>query len=386
MTLLVEERQQQADRVRKGAGRGAPAGRSRLARQVDNLKDLVARLEQGLDSADPRRPRRRAPSDDQKAASKPALAALNDPGRHVAGHRFRLGARDVCRCPVNGVKIRDFGASDGIGGTERGISVATRPGAQVTAPCDGWVVYAGPFRSYGQLLILNAGGGYHVVLAGMERISVDIGQFVLTGEPVAVMGSGTAQVAAATIAHGDQPAGCFTSNFARTGLPSIPARGGPKKKVRRSADDAQDIPGSPRCGGRRGADPVRSAAAGHLRRHERQGGRFRRHLSPSQPVRRRVRARALRLCREAGRQQARRNRDQRHAGRARSAFELHGRQELPRHADPDPRRIRRARHRGHDGRRPREGGGADRRDARRQGRHAGQRHHHPSRRRARCRA
>ena len=61
----------------------------------------------------------------------------------------------------------------------------------MTAPCDGWVVYAGPFRSYGQLLILNAGGGYHVLLAGMERISVDLGQFVLTGEPVAIMGGGT---------------------------------------------------------------------------------------------------------------------------------------------------------------------------------------------------
>ena len=61
-------------------------------------------------------------------------------------------------------------------------------GAQVTAPCDGWVVFAGNFRSYGQLLIINAGGGYHVLLAGMERITVDLGQFVLTGEPVAVMG------------------------------------------------------------------------------------------------------------------------------------------------------------------------------------------------------
>ena len=50
-----------------------------------------------------------------------------------------------------------------------------------------WVVYAGPFRNYGQVLILNAGGGYHVVLAGMDRISVNVGQFVLTGEPVAVM-------------------------------------------------------------------------------------------------------------------------------------------------------------------------------------------------------
>jgi septal ring factor EnvC (AmiA/AmiB activator) len=49
------------------------------------------------------------------------------------------------------------------------------------------VVYAGRFRNYGQVLILNAGSGYHVVLAGMDRISVNVGQFVLTGEPVAVM-------------------------------------------------------------------------------------------------------------------------------------------------------------------------------------------------------
>jgi septal ring factor EnvC (AmiA/AmiB activator) len=51
------------------------------------------------------------------------------------------------------------------------------------------VVYSGPFRSYGQLLIINAGGGYHVLLAGMGRIDVSLGQFVLTGEPVAVMGA-----------------------------------------------------------------------------------------------------------------------------------------------------------------------------------------------------
>ena len=101
--------------------------------------------------------------------------------------------------PANGVKLKDFGASDRAGGTEKGISIATRAGAQVTAPSDGWVVYAAPYRSYGQLLILNVGGGYHVLLAGMERITVDLGQFVLTGEPVAVMGNGT-QVASTTAA------------------------------------------------------------------------------------------------------------------------------------------------------------------------------------------
>jgi murein hydrolase activator len=194
MTLLIEERQkQQAESERALERSRAQAGI--LARQVDTLQDLVTRLEQGLDNAS--RAARNTPEPDQKGAIKPALAALNDPGRMSPAVAFST-ARGTLPMPVNGVKIRDFGAADGIGGTERGISVATRPGAQVTSPCDGWVVYAGPFRSYGQLLILNAGGGYHVVLAGMDRISVEIGQFVLTGEPVAVMGSGTIQVATAS--------------------------------------------------------------------------------------------------------------------------------------------------------------------------------------------
>ena len=145
----------------------------------------------------------------------------------------------------------DIGVPDSLGGTEKGISIAARPAAQVTAPCDGWVVYAGPFRNYGQLLILNAGGGYHVVLAGMDRISVDVGQFVLTGEPVAVMGGGAHEH---RLASGDQSGArapisrCYTSSSARTVLPSIPARGGRQVKAKRFADDAQDISDSPRCG------------------------------------------------------------------------------------------------------------------------------------------
>ena len=105
---------------------------------------------------------------------------------------------------MNGVRIREFGTADGVGGHEKGLSISARPGAQITAPCDGWVVYAGPFRNYGQLLILNAGDGYHVLLAGMDRISVDLGLFVVTGEPVAVMG-GRIQAPTAIATGSGQP-------------------------------------------------------------------------------------------------------------------------------------------------------------------------------------
>ena len=194
MTLLVDERQKHQSEAEKKL----EAERQRaaeLSRQADNLKDLIGRLERGLDSA--ARAARSAEEGRALGDTRADLSALKDPGRLTPAIAF-ASAKGVLPIPVNGVKSRDFGAADGNGGTERGISIATRPGAQVTTPCDGWVVYAAPYRSYGKLLILNAGGGYHVVLAGMERISVDIGQFVLTGEPVAVMGSGP-QVASAML-------------------------------------------------------------------------------------------------------------------------------------------------------------------------------------------
>jgi murein hydrolase activator len=98
-------------------------------------------------------------------------------------------AKGTLRLPAAGRRIKRFGDAESAGGTARGISLQTRPEARITAPSDGWVVYAGEFRSYGQLLIINAGGGYHVLLAGMSRIDVSLGQFVLAGEPIAVMGS-----------------------------------------------------------------------------------------------------------------------------------------------------------------------------------------------------
>jgi septal ring factor EnvC (AmiA/AmiB activator) len=211
MTALVDERQkQQAEREK-----ALEAERSRatdLARQVDNLKDLIAKLEQGLDPAI-RDARNAARSD-----SRPALSAYRDPGRLTPAFAF-ASLRGQVPIPVNGVKLKQFGAPDGTGGLEKGVSIATRAGAQVTAPADGWVVYAGQFRSYGQLLILNVGGGYHVLLAGMDKISVDLGQFVLTGEPVAMMGNGS-HIAAILATGSSQPV--LYIEFRKDGLPVDP--------------------------------------------------------------------------------------------------------------------------------------------------------------------
>jgi septal ring factor EnvC (AmiA/AmiB activator) len=211
MAALVEERQKQlAEREKALEAERSRAGT--LAQQVDNLKDLIAKLEQGLNA--PTRELREAGRSDNR----PALSAFRDPGRLAPAVAF-ASLRGRVPIPVNGVKLKEFGAPDANGGSEKGISIATRAGAQVTAPADGWVVYAGPFRSYGQLLILNVGGGYHVLLAGMDRISVDLGQFVLTGEPVAVMGSGS-HIAAILASGSSQPV--LYVEFRKDGTPVDP--------------------------------------------------------------------------------------------------------------------------------------------------------------------
>jgi murein hydrolase activator len=212
MTLLVQERQKKQAEAEKALD----AQRQRtalLARQADNLKDLIAKLERDA-AARPGGEKPSGPPD-----GKPNFAALKDPGRLAPAIAF-ASAKGALPLPVNGVRIRDFGSPDGLGGSEKGLWIASRAAAQVTTPCDGWVVYAGPFRSYGQLLILNAGGGYHILLAGMERISVDPGQFVLTGEPVAVMGGGP-QSAAAVATGSSQPV--LYVEFRKDGTPVDPS-------------------------------------------------------------------------------------------------------------------------------------------------------------------
>jgi len=217
LAALIDERQRKQGSIEKDIeAEGARA--IALARQVDSLQGLITKMEQDLSSA-----AKAAAAASLRGApvalnGKPNLGALKDPARMSPAIAF-ASARGLFALPVNGAKIREFGGSDGAGGVEKGISLSTKAGAQVTTPCDGWVVYAGPFRSYGQLLILNAGGGYHVLIAGMERISVNIGQFVLTGEPVASMGT-KSQVASIIAANASQPV--LYVEFRKDGTPIDP--------------------------------------------------------------------------------------------------------------------------------------------------------------------
>jgi len=175
-----------------------------LAKQATSLKDLIARAEAEIGAA--AKAAAEAQKADQRAAldaadgRKPAAAPFKDAARLTPAIAF-ADAKGQLPMPASGLLIKGFGAPDGFGGTEKGLFIGTRSQAVVASPADGWVAFRGPYRSYGQLLIINAGGGYYIVLAGMDRINVEIGQFVLAGEPIAVMGDGSVKTAA-TIAVG----------------------------------------------------------------------------------------------------------------------------------------------------------------------------------------
>jgi septal ring factor EnvC (AmiA/AmiB activator) len=89
--------------------------------------------------------------------------------------------------PASGEIVRGFGARDGGGPAAQGVLLHTRAGAQVVAPASGQVAYAGPFRSYGQVLILNLAGSYVLVLTGLETINARVGDTVQAGQPLGEM-------------------------------------------------------------------------------------------------------------------------------------------------------------------------------------------------------
>lgn len=175
-----------------------------LAKQAASLKDLIARMETEIAAArgaaeaarKADEAHRRAAEAAPPAGTKTNLSPFKDPARLAPAVSF-IETKGLLPFPVNGTLLRGFGNQDRFGAAEKGISIATRSGAIVSSPCDGWVSFAGAYRSYGQLLIINAGQGYYIILAGMDRINVNVGQFVLAGEPVAVMGDGSVKTAAA---------------------------------------------------------------------------------------------------------------------------------------------------------------------------------------------
>lgn len=139
-----------------------------LAREADNLRALVGRLAKV----------------DRAARTQAALRLPRAPGTPSFSAAF-----GTLSLPARGFISLRFGESNQFGVKSKGLTIETRESAQVIAPHDGRIVFAGPFRGYGELLIIDHGEGYHTLIAGVARIDGAVGQLLLAGEPVGVMGA-----------------------------------------------------------------------------------------------------------------------------------------------------------------------------------------------------
>jgi murein hydrolase activator len=178
-----------------------------LARKATSLQDLIASLESQIGSV--RDASLAAKAQDQTLQDQGTDAPLPgvlppDKNRIAPAYAFSKLTGKL-ELPASGDIVRNFGDPDGTGHEAQGMTIATSAGAIVTAPADGWVVYAGAFRSYGQMVIINTGDDFHIVMSGMERVTVRQGQFVVAGEPLAVMGEKRVASAAALALVTDRP-------------------------------------------------------------------------------------------------------------------------------------------------------------------------------------
>lgn len=161
-------------RTTREAHRDAGERAARLGREARDLRDLVARLAT-------ERARRKSAVRLQPPPARPAPEPPARPPRMAALPPPASGL------PVHGRIERAYGEADRFGQLSQGVTISTRPGSTVVAPRDGTVVFAGPFRGLGRLLIIEYQGKYHLLLAGMARIDTGVGENVLAGEPVGTM-------------------------------------------------------------------------------------------------------------------------------------------------------------------------------------------------------
>lgn len=178
---------------------------SSLQGLIGSLENEIASVRQATDQAKLEEQKRLKMTDAERDQAR--LNAENSPpDKNRIAPAFSFDElKGKLGLPAVGDVLRSFGDADGTGHEAKGIVLATAPAAVVTAPADGTVVYAGQFRSYGKMAILNTGNGYHIVLSGMDRVNVHAGQFVLSGEPIGAMGDKRVVSAAAFALETDRP-------------------------------------------------------------------------------------------------------------------------------------------------------------------------------------
>lgn len=214
-----------------------------LAARAESLSGLIEALENDITSIRDAAERARLEeerqqqlsAEEREKARELAESGVPDKNRIAPAYPFS-DLRQKLELPVAGDILRSWGDPDGTGHPARGMTVASAPKAVVTAPADGTVVFAGAFRSYGQMVILNTGDGYHVVMTGMSSVNVRQGKFVFAGEPIALMGEKRVASATALALETDRPT--LYIEFRKDGSPVDSAPWWVKKDTGRARNDS----------------------------------------------------------------------------------------------------------------------------------------------------
>lgn len=114
------------------------------------------------------------------------------------------GAMPAYRLPVVGDIVSGLGELSDNGVRSRGLTIATAPGAAVIAPAAGRIAYAGPFRDYANIVIIDHGAGWTSLVTQMRRLSVGVGETVRQGDPIGIAGPVKPQITV-ELRRGDRP-------------------------------------------------------------------------------------------------------------------------------------------------------------------------------------
>lgn len=165
--------------------RAAQEARTALSKAISDRTDLPRRF-----TEDPEVLRGLLASADTLEAFAGGLALSEDETRGMVDF---ASARGRLPLPVLGTVLRGANEADAAGVRRPGIVLATRSHALVTAPWPGTIRYRGPLLDYGNVIVLEPGGGYLLILSGLETVYGEVGEVVAAGAPLGLMGGGASE-------------------------------------------------------------------------------------------------------------------------------------------------------------------------------------------------
>ena len=151
----------------------------KLRREQEELKRY--RAEQEAEAISARREKEKQEQEKSDDLIKSQMPYIKDVGQNFVRAKGKLSR------PARGPVEISYGQETAKGVSSKGISIKTRSEAQVVSPFDGTVIFAGPFRGYGNIIIIEHGEHYMSLLAGLNNIYCEVGQMLLAGEPVGQM-------------------------------------------------------------------------------------------------------------------------------------------------------------------------------------------------------